>query len=695
MAAQKIDDIVARAHQLASEDEVVTSARLRSVPLPGGQHTMGLITLDNGRDHTRPNTLGPRGLLSLNSAIDEALADPEIDAIGVTGKPFILAAGADLTTIATAGADAVRTIAELGHAVFGKLSGTKPSFGFVNGLALGGGLEVALNCDYRTVLDSAAAIGLPEVMLGILPGWGGSYLLPRLVGTDRAVTVAIENPLSNGKVLKGADAYALGLADMCYSGADYLEQSLTWAAGVLNGSITVQRPAVDTGVAWEEGLARGRAIADAKTGGAAPAAYRALELMAAAKTSTKVDAFAAEDQALVDLSLTPEARCSLYAFDLVQKRAKRPAGAPESGLAQPITKVGIVGAGLMASQLALLFVRRLQVPVVLTDLDKQRVAKGIEYVAAEIDKLLSKGRLTSDQAARYRALVSGSVDQTVFADADFIIEAVFEEMEVKKQVFAALEKVAQPQAIFATNTSSLSITEMASDLTHPERLVGFHFFNPVAVMPLLEVIAGKETNEVTLATAFSTVKALKKTGILVKDSPSFVVNRLLGRMLAEVGTIVDEGTSLEVADSAFSGITPMAPFALLSLVGPTIALHNSETLAQAFPDRYRVPTGLQKLVAAGLASYYGSNGAFLAEAVALQVVPEKPVVLDATQVQHRTLCALTDEARRMLDEGVVAGPQDLDLAMIMGAGFPFWRGGLTLGLDLAGISQEVTGRSFH
>ncbi|MET1058857.1 MAG: 3-hydroxyacyl-CoA dehydrogenase NAD-binding domain-containing protein, partial [Nocardioides sp.] len=515
-----IDTLLARAEEISSDAERVTHAHLRKVTLPGRAGVLGLITLDNGEDHTKPNTFGPRGLLSLNAAIDAALADDEIIALGVTGKPFILAAGADLTSIAGGGEDGVRIVAELGHAVFGKLGrdaaeGGKPSFGFVNGLALGGGLEVALHCTYRTVCDSAPALGLPEVMLGLVPGWGGAWLVPNLVGAEAAVKLILENPLNNGRTLTGAEAYAFGLADAVFEGADFLEQSLLWAAAVLTGELTVDRAEPDRGAAWDTAVAKGRSIARTKTGGASPAALRALDLISAAKDSSRDEGFAAEDQALADLGRTPELLASLYAFDLVQKRAKRPAGAPDRSLARPVGKVGIVGAGLMASQLALLFVRRLAVPVVLTDLDQDRVDKGVGYVHAEIDRLLAKGRVSQDKANRFKALVTGAVDKgAVFADADFVIEAVFEEMSVKKQVLADVEKAVSPECVLATNTSSLSITEMAADLEHPERVVGFHFFNPVAVMPLLEIVHGEQTDDATLATAFATGKALKKTSIL-------------------------------------------------------------------------------------------------------------------------------------------------------------------------------------
>jgi 3-hydroxyacyl-CoA dehydrogenase/enoyl-CoA hydratase/carnithine racemase len=682
-------------------DEVVTEAKSRDVVLPYGVGTMALITLDNGLDHTRPNTFGPKSLASLNAALDAALDRDDIVAIGVTGKPFILAAGADLSGVpGITDRDDAKLIAQLGHGVFRKLGdGGKPTFGFINGLALGGGLEVALHCTYRTVQDSAPALGLPEVMLGLVPGWGGAYLLPNLVGAAGAVKLIVENPLNQGKTLTGHAAFEAGLADAEFGGADFLEQSLLWAARVLTGEIAVVRPEVDRGEAWDAAVAKGRSVADSKTGGAAPAAYRALDLIDAAKNASRDEAFAAEDDALADLILTPELKASLYSFDLVQKRAKRPAGAPDKSLARPVTKVGIIGAGLMASQLALLFVRRLEVPVVLTDLDQARVDKGVGYVHGEVDKLLAKGRLNQDKANRLKALVSGVAEAdakaAAMSDADFVIEAVFEEMKVKKQVFADVETMVSPECVLATNTSSLSITEMAADLEHPERVVGFHFFNPVAVMPLLEIVRGEQTDDVTLATAFATGKKLKKTTILVKDSPSFIVNRLLGRFMGEVSKIVDEGTPLPVADGAFSGVAPMPPFFLLSLVGPAVALHNNETLHGAFPDRFYVSPNLAQMVAAGKTSVYLPDFTIDPEVAEIFAAPEDPTELTAEQVRDQVLSALAEEARLMLDDGVVAAPEDLDLAMITGAGFSFWNGGLTQLLDRTGVSQQVNGTTFH
>jgi enoyl-CoA hydratase/carnithine racemase len=416
-----------------STDEVVTLAHSRDVVLPGKAGTMALITLDNGHDHTKPNTFGPKGLGSLNAAIDAALARDEIVAIGVTGKPFILAAGADLTGVPKlTDREQALALGKIGHGVLRKLvDGGKPSFAFVNGVALGGGLEVALHATYRTVSVAAGMLSTPEVFLGLLPGWGGNFLLPNLIGADNAVKVVVENALNQNKMLSGPEAVKLGIGDVLLESADFLEQSLLWASKVLTGQVTVERPEIDRGDAWDAAVARGKGFADVKVSGAAPAPYRALELIAAAKDNDKWDrdrGFAAEDEALADLIMSEELRSGLYAFDLVNKRAKRPAGAPDKSLARPVSKVGVVGAGLMAGQLALLFARRLEVPVVLTDLDQERVDRGVGYVHGEIDKLLGKGRIRPDKANQLKALVTGSVDKGAFADADFVIEAVFEEL---------------------------------------------------------------------------------------------------------------------------------------------------------------------------------------------------------------------------------------------------------------------------
>ncbi|MFG3436272.1 3-hydroxyacyl-CoA dehydrogenase NAD-binding domain-containing protein [Nonomuraea sp. NPDC047897] len=672
-------------------DEVVTKALVRDVELPGGAGTMALITLDNGFDHTKPNTFGPRGLFALNGALSEIAERTDLAAVGVTGKPFIFAVGADLKgAAAVASREEALAIGGLGHHVFRRLGELPiPSFAFVNGAAMGGGLEIALHCAYRTISAGVPAVALPECFLGLVPGWGGTQLLPRLIGPEKALKLIIENPLSQNRMIKGAQAYELGVADAMFEPADFLEESLRWAAKVVTGEVVVERPSRDGDDGdddWDKAVADARFLVDMKLRGASPAPYRALDLVALARTASRDEGFAAEDEALADLLMGDELRSGLYAFDLVQRRAKRPAGAPDRSLARKVTKVGVVGAGLMASQMALLFARRLEVPVVLTDLDRTRLDKGVGYVHAEVDKLLGKGRISADQANRLKGLVTGSLTKDAFADADFVIEAVFEDMAVKKKVFAEVEAVVSAECTLATNTSSLSLTEMGAELAHPERLVGFHFFNPVAVMPLLEIIKGAATDDATLATAFAVGKSLRKSAVLVKDAPAFVVNRLLTRFMGEVIAAVDEGTPLETAEHALDDLgLPMTPFALLQLVGPAVGLHVAETLHEAFPGRFGVSANMGKLVASGKPGVYAADFSLDPEAVALFAGGDRPST--AEEVRRRVLEALAEEIRIMLDEGVVAAAQDIDLCMILGAGWPFHLGGITPYLDRAGVAR--------
>jgi 3-hydroxyacyl-CoA dehydrogenase/enoyl-CoA hydratase/carnithine racemase len=687
--------------------EVVTRAIVRDVDL-GAVGTLALITLDNGHDHTKPSTFGPQGLLSLNAALDAVAARAaagEISAVGVTGKPFILAAGADLdgagAAITAPGIDPAVArqraagIGELGHAVFRRLGELPvPSFCFINGVTLGGGLEIALHCTYRTISSGVPMVAFPECFLGLIPGWGGAYLLPRLIGPAPALKLIIENPLAQNKMIGGAEAYSLGIADAMFEPADFLEESLRWAARVLGGSVTVERAPLADADTWEAAVAATRFLTDGKLHGAAPAPYRALDLVAAARTATRDEGFAAEDAALADLLLSDELRAGLYAFDLVQKRAKRPAGAPDRALARKVTKVGVVGAGLMAAQIALLFVRRLQVPVVMTDLDQARVDSGVAYVHAEIDKQQVRGRLSADAANRQKALISGSVSKDGFADADFVIEAVFEELSVKQQVFAEVEAVVGPDCVLATNTSSLSVTAMAANLAHPERVVGFHFFNPVAVLPLVEVVRGALTDDAAIATALEAGKTLKKNCVIVADQPAFVVNRLLTRFLGEIIGAVDEGTGFEVAEHAADPLgLPMSPFLLLQLVGPKIALHVAETLAAAFPGRFAVSDKLRAVADSGQASVYRPDFSVDPEVIALLAGGDRPST--APEVLARALDGLAQASRIMLDEGVVAAPEDIDLCMILGAGWPFHLGGITPYLDRTGVSAKVNGAPFR
>jgi 3-hydroxyacyl-CoA dehydrogenase/enoyl-CoA hydratase/carnithine racemase len=690
-----------------AEGEVVTHSVVRDTRLPSGK-VMALITLDNGRDHTRPNTLGPTTLNEFGETLDALAARAakgEIQAVGVTGKQYILAAGADLSDISRLGSkDHARMIAQLGHFVFGKLGDLGvPSFAFVNGLALGGGLEIALNSSYRTVDASAAAIALPEVFLGIIPGWGGAYLLPNLIGIENALEVVISNPLKQNRMLRPQQAFDYGIVDAIFPAANYLEDSLRWADGVLSGAVKVDRRnepgRIERLTKWPIAVKMARGMLESRIGKVPRSPYAALELLERAKSGTKAEGFAREDDALADLVVGDQFAASMYAFDLVQKRAKRPVGAPDKELARKVTKIGIIGAGLMASQFALLFVRKLQVPVLITDLDQARVDKGLAYIHAEIGKLEQKGRLDGDTANRLRALVHGTVDKAEYADCDFVIEAVFEEVGVKQQVFGAIEKIIAPDAILATNTSSLSVEEIGATLENPERLVGFHFFNPVAVMPLIEIVRTPQTSDAALSTAFVVARNLGKNAVLTADAPGFVVNRLLAKVMGEAARAVYEGTPLLTVEKAFAPLgLPMTPFQLIDLVGWKVAAHVQDTMVKAFPDRFFASENLHQLAALPEVVEKDKSGRVTgwtkaAEKVLKGAVGSSPA--GEAEILRRVQDGLAHEIKTMLDEGVVPEVEDIDLCLILGAGWPFIDGGASPYLDREGASERVFGDTFH
>ncbi len=674
-------------------DEVVTQFKETYADTRAGR--IALVTMDNGFDYKKPNAFWLGSLASLNACLDRIAEDPGVKALVLTGKAYIFAVGADITQMETITTfEEAKSIAVAGHQAFKRIMDLPyPTVAAVNGAVMGGGLEIALACGYRTISTGVTALAFPECFIGLLPGWGGTTLLPKLVGPEKALQVIVYNALNNNRMLNGKAAFEMGIADRLYEPVDFLDASIEFAVGLLEGGERVERPAPDfSGV--DALCDAARAMADAKTHGRAPAPYAAIEIIRKAGSISVDEGFALEDDALAELGTTDQCKASLYSFDLVQRRAKKPVGVPE-GWPSPVNKIGVLGAGLMGSQLATLFLRRLRVPVVVKDIKQEFVDKGLDYIRGELSKQAEKGRIDKGQLPWMNGLLSGTLDYADMADCDFVIEAVLEEMPVKKKVFAELEEAVGEACILATNTSSLPITEMSSDLKHPERVVGFHFFNPVAAMPLLEIVRGDKTGDQTLVTAFDVAKKIKKTAVLCKDRPAFVVNRLLIRMMVVNWDLVDEGNTFQEVDAALAGLgAPMPPFILLALVGPAVGMHALETLAGAFPDRYHVSPNLRKLVEMKKPGVYGADGVD-PEYAAAMVAADPPRKAAPQEMVDRTCEAVTAEIDLMLSEGVVAGPEEIDLCMIFGAGYPFWNGGITKFLDYAGYSEKVLGRKFH
>ena len=685
-------------------DETVTHTFVRDVRLPSGR-TLALVTLDNGLGPRRPATLGPRGLVELADTLDGLAgraATREISGVAITGVEGVLAAGADLGLLgALPDRDAALAISRLGHYALGKLATLGvPSFAFINGTALGGGLEVALNAHYRTVSSAARNIALPETYLGLVPGWGGAFLLPNLIGVDKALTVILDNPGRNNKMMTAQHILDMGIADVLFPSVRFIEDSLVWADGIIGGNSPSRqfRPGkVERTVTWDATVALRRKDITDKTGVPALAVTRALDLVAAARDDNRDAAFEREDDALADMIVSDQFRASLYGFSLVTKHSKSPHGAPDAQLARHITTIGVVGAGLMASQFAMLFAQRLGVPVKVTDVSQERVDKGLAYIHGELQKLHSRGILNQDELNRCSSLVTGTTDIADFHDCDFVIEAVFEEIAVKQDVFRRIEHVVSPRAILATNTSSLSVAQMASVLTHPERLVGFHFFNPVAVMPLVEVVNAPDTDESTLATALQLARLLSKTAVITSDATGFVVNRLLGVFLGEAMRAFDNGTPADTVIRAMAPLgLPMNAFVLLDLIGLRVGAHVLDSMARYAPDRFYTSANLHALADDGGLFDHDDSGkrtGFSAAAQQLEGHGASPST-DA-QVYRALVDSLAREVRIMLDEGVVHSALDIDLCMILGAGWPLHMGGLTPYLDRCGASERSCGAAFH
>jgi 3-hydroxyacyl-CoA dehydrogenase/enoyl-CoA hydratase/carnithine racemase len=642
-----------------------TEFKLQQAETPAGP--IALLTIDNGAGHAKPTVFGRAALESLERALDDVEGD-EWAGLVITGKPFVFAAGADLDEfprLRTAAEAA--TASRAGHELFGRV-GTLPfpTLAAINGACLGGGLELALHCDYRTISTSVRHVAFPEVFLGIVPAWGGTQLLPRLVGPAVAVRLIVENPLRRNRMIAAAAARELGLADALFEPPEFLDDSLAFL--VSKSQIRCQAPDLAEFDDVGDLLQRARARVDDEVHGAAPAPYRALDLIEGSTKWSLEEGYRAGEEALGDLLTSRQARASLYAFDLVERRAKREPARPA---AEPraVASIGIVGAGLMATQLAALFVRRLELPLVLLDVEQAIVAEALESVRAELSHQAARGRLDEGKARFLGSLASGGTELEPLAGCDFVLEAVVEDLEVKQAVFAELRTIVSPQCVLATNTSALSVAGIGADL-------GMHFFNPVALLPLIELVRTEQTDEVALATAWDIAIRLGKRPVLVRDAPAFVVNRVLTRMLTAILDALEHGNSVEETDEALLRLgLPMAPSVLLQMVSPRVANQVLETLHEAYPDRFALSPTLR--------NYAEGRDEIV-------VVDEQPRTVE--EITEAALEAMADEIRHLLEEGVVTDAADVDTCILLGAGFPFFLGGITKYLDQTGVSERVAGR---
>lgn len=609
---------------------------------------VALVTIDNGEDYRKPTTLGRSAFESAVQVLDE-LERGDWEAAVFTGKPFVFCVGADIDEFGKV--EDPREGIRAGHGLFARIRDLPfPTVAAINGAALGGGLELALHCSARTLAANVRHIGFPEVFLSIIPGWGATQLLPRLVGPEAAAKVIVLNPLRQNRLLKAEDAYELGIVDRLLEPVEFLDESLQFARDLASTTVVLAREEPD----WsdvETVLRKARSRVDDAVHGATRAPYLALDLIAGAQHWSLEEGYAAEEDAMAELLVSDQAQASAYAFTVVERRSKKPPALPDAK-PRAIRKVGIVGAGLMATQIATLFVKRLEVPVVLRDLEQSRVDEALQTIRNEV----------SERKPFLATLVDGGTGWEQFAGCDLVLEAVFEELDVKREVVAAVREVA-PEALLATNTSSLSVAEMGAD-------VGLHFFNPVALMPLVEIVRHGGTTDEALATAWDVVKRLRKRGVIVGDFPGFVVNRVLTRVSRVLMDAIEHGNTTEETDEAMLSLgMPMAPSVLLTMVGPRVANHVLESMHAAYPDRFPLSPALAAI----------ANGD---EPEPLAHQPR-----NVEEIRRAVLEAAADEIRHMLAEGVVDSPADVDACLILGAGYPFFLGGITKHLEQTGIAD--------
>lgn len=638
-----------------------------------------------------------------------ALADDaRVQAVAFfSGKPDNFIAGADIEEFVklTSAAEAERLSAD-GQEMLDRIARfPKPVVVGIHGSCLGGGFEFALACHYRVATDHPKTqIGLPEVQLGILPGAGGCQRLPRLVGARAALDMILA-----GKSERAAKAFRLGMVDELVP-PPILQEVTTAAAKRMAGGWRPKRkrPGGFLGFLLD-GNPLGRAIVFRqarkqvleRTGGHYPAPLAALEAVEFGLKHGMAEGFKREAQLFGQLAVTDVSRKLVQIFFATNQLKKDP-GVDNAPPPVRVQRLGIIGSGFMGSGIAGTAVAQAEVDVRMKDADLSRVAQGVLAARAILDDRLKRRRITKYEYARLVALLSGSDSYAGFGRAELTIEAVFEDLGVKQQVLREVEAVLHPDAVFASNTSTIPITHIAEAAQAPARVIGMHFFSPVAKMPLLEVIPGARTDPQTISTAVAFGRRMGKTVIVVKDSPGFWVNRILAPYPNEVGHLLAEGASIEAIDTlAVRFGFPVGPVTLLDEVGLDVAVKVAAVMQEAYGDHI-IPApgaGVAALVKAGRLGRKSGRGFYTYAGGKKRGVDESVYGLlgvhpnggpRPADILQRLVLPIVNEAARALGEGVVRSARDGDIGAIFGFGFPPFRGGPLRYADDLGAERVVT-----
>ena len=643
------------------------------------------------------------------SLVDRVERDESIRGVVVrSGKPDVWVAGADIEEfLEIETASQAEAMSRDGHALLDRLEKLRaPVVAAVSGACLGGGLEAALACAYRVAGDTPKTVfALPEVQLGLIPGAGGTQRLPRLVGLQAALDMIL-----TGKNVRARKALQIGLVHALVHPAILDEIAIARARALADGTLrrdATRRPHGAKGILLDDNRV-GRAVVFrqarervlARTRGQYPAPLAALDVVSTGYAQGAERGLREEARLFGELAVSEVSRQLVFLFFATSALKKDP-GVPEPAPPPlPVRKLGILGAGFMGAGIASIAAPQGTL-VRLKDADYARVGKGMAAVREVLKDRLTKRQITRLELEDYMSLVGGTIDYSGFASADLVIEAVFEDLGVKQQVLRETEQVARPHAIFASNTSTIPIAQIAEVSSRPERVIGMHFFSPVPKMPLLEVIVAPKTSREVTATAVAYGKALGKTVIVVNDAPGFYANRILAPYINEAGILLDEGVAIDAVDRALVDFGfPVGPITLLDEVGLDIAGKSGGIMLEAFGSRLAPSQSLQRVVAAGRTGRKGKKGFYKYDdkgkkgGVDPSVYELLPTGIQRTEVpaediQRRCVLAMVNEAVRCVQENILRSPRDGDVGAVFGIGFPPFRGGPFRYVDTLGAERVV------
>jgi 3-hydroxyacyl-CoA dehydrogenase/enoyl-CoA hydratase/3-hydroxybutyryl-CoA epimerase len=643
-------------------------------------HSELLATGEHVLTFDRPDSAANIFDVATLKELDRKLDAVQSGVVFISAKPSIFIAGADLRALESFEGEQLREFIALGQDVFSRIAALPvPTVAAIHGACVGGGYELCLACQWRiATADRATKIGLPETQLGILPAWGGSTRLPRLIGAPKALDIIL-----GGKTLPAKAALRRGMIDDIAPRELLLEAALKWLRHNAHGAHGTHRPHKPLvnrlAAAIAAPIARRRL--EAKSRGHYPALPAALAVVTHGIAEPLADSLRRERTAVLELAATPECRNLIRVFHL-QERAKK-LRVPGVDKPAAISHVAVIGAGVMGAGIAQwLSARGLR--VILRDIDAERVAAGMSRIGKLYADAVKRRILDAREARDGMDRISPAAAETPLNSTDLVIEAAVEKMDLKKRIFIRLDDIAPPHTLLATNTSALSITELGAVVKRAEKVVGIHFFNPVHRMPLVEVITGERTSPETAAAAVRFAQKIGKMPVLVRDSPGFLVNRILLPYLVEAAELFAHGAAIGEIDAAMLDFgMPMGPLRLIDEVGLDVAEDVATTLAAGFPGHMHVPAALPRMIGDGLLGRKSGRGYYIHGKRNAAPNPDAAKYrdargasgLDRTTMQRRMVMLMINEAARCLEEKIVAEPADVDFGMIMGAGFAPFRGG--------------------